>query len=684
MISLDTRSRDILIYLLENIDRISIKQIAETNQLSVDNVNYSLQRIEVWLDLRGKKINKSHDKKVIIVVTEYERHFLLNELRNLSGYSLILSANERQQYISLILLTEKQPMLSKSIAYDLRVSRPTILSDIDRVEEWLNDFNIRLIRKPGTGFLVDGHERDIRNAIEVVLHITLDNVTLLSLCHGQNKSVLSHYPEQGIIKLPIPFALSVDKLMFSGKIIRNIEKQKELNFSDNTYFSLVVFLYIVITRNLEKMYLDDSIQDNVSMENSNEYLIAIKVSAEINQEFDITLQESEIKSIAIRLLGAKPRQSEISSSKQGGALRSDELYESVIIEMISEASKLLHPILAVDQKLMKGLLIHLKPAINRLLYKVPIQNKLLPEIKKRYPYIFSVAKISVQVIEEKYHLVVSDEEVGFIAMHLGAAMERLSMTASEEIRALVVCGGGCATAYLLMSRINAEFPEFNIVEVCSILELTEEKIFSLNLDLIISTIPLGNLSTPTILVSPLLNDNDKKIISNYLSSRHEKSDSPNMNASTQENLILKLLSNESVQTNVSVIDWYDAVNKACLPLLINNSISRKYIIGIKDLLEKHGPYMVIGQHIVLLHAMVGYGVNKLCLSLTTFSPPVVFGHKYNDPVSLAFVFGTVDGESHFQLLSQLSQLLGDQELIQLLIQQKSAEDILQVIKKSLN
>ena len=104
--------------------------------------------------------------------------------------------------------------------------------------------------------------------------------------------------------------------------------------------------------------------------------------------------------------------------------------------------------------------------------------------------------------------------------------------------------------------------------------------------------------------------------------------------------------------------------------------------GINALLEKHGPYMVLSSEIVLLHAMVGYGVNHLCMGLTTFSPPVRFGHKDNDPVSVAIVFGTVDNRSHLKALSQLSQLLGDQRLIQSIKEKGSSAEILKLVDRA--
>ena len=123
------------------------------------------------------------------------------------------------------------------------------------------------------------------------------------------------------------------------------------------------------------------------------------------------------------------------------------------------------------------------------------------------------------------------------------------------------------------------------------------------------------------------------------------------------------MSVEQNKAKIKANNWESAIRKACVPLLANKSIELKYVDGILDLLKRHGPYMVLAKGVVLLHAMIGFGVNRLCMGLTVFDPPVRFEHENNDPVSVAIVFGTVDSRSHIKALSQLSKLLGDSELI---------------------
>ena len=262
-------------------------------------------------------------------------------------------------------------------------------------------------------------------------------------------------------------------------------------------------------------------------------------------------------------------------------------------------------------------------------------------------------------------------------------MERLRTIHADKLRALVVCGGGCATAYMLISRIQAEFPEISVVEVCSMLELTKEKILFANPDLIITTVPLRNISVPNLLVNPLLNDEDKIAISQHLDKIQGSINSANSQETIPGFTIMNLLTDKTIQAGEKAKNWQEGVEKACQPLIAENLIEPKYIEAIIDLLNQHGPYMVLSRGVVLLHAMIGYGVHQLCMGLTTFSPPVRFGHKYNDPVSAAIVFGTVDSRSHLKALSQLSRLLGDSDLIQNICTCRTSKNILDLIQSAM-
>jgi|GEM_PF-1100875 len=685
MSSIDTRSRDILLTLLNSSSPISVKNLAEKLNLSVDSVKYSLRQVNYWLRLRNLTIENNSVNGVSIDLGKKDRAQVISELKNLESFSLTLTPVERQRYILLTLLTQQEPVLSKQLAIVLGVSRPTILGDLDQAEQWLSQFQILLDRRPGWGFTLMGKELDLRHAIETILLETIGEVSLLALYQGEHKSFFTRVNDGNHILTPIPFTLNSLNLDFCGHLVEKIEELSNFFFSDSSHVSLALFLAILISRVKENRIIEPFPEDLISRINERTLEISRETSHRIHQRFKIQVPDDETVNIAMRMLSIRSRQTLSSEDFSMDETLTTEVIEEIVLKMIQEASKILHPILSIDQKLKRGLLVHMKPAINRLVFNLPIRNLLLPEIKAKYPYIFMVSEKTAKILEESIGCSIPEEEIGFIAMHFAAAMERLRTVSDTRIKTLVVCGGGCATAWMLVSRIQAEIPELEVLKVCSVFELSERSLKGFGIDLIISTIPLENLEIPTVVVSPLLSENERDDIKSEIEEIEEKKSAHNHYLAVDSGFsITTLLNKNTIQTQVAAVNWRDAIVKSCKPLLEQGDIDEKYVGGIEDLLVKHGPYMVLAKGVVLLHAMIGYGVNKVCMSLSTYSPPVNFGHPSNDPVFVGIVFGTVDGRSHLKALSQLSRLLGDQEFISLLEKSQNAQEIIGLLAQTVS
>lgn len=112
--------------------------------------------------------------------------------------------------------------------------------------------------------------------------------------------------------------------------------------------------------------------------------------------------------------------------------------------------------------------------------------------------------------------------------------------------------------------------------------------------------------------------------------------------------------------DVAVDDWRQAVKAACRPLVRAGAVTENYPARCVDMVEQHGPYMVVAPGIALAHARPEDGVNRLGLTVVRLAEPVPFGHPENDPVDLVFAFGSPDKEQHLALLKALARgLRGD-------------------------
>jgi mannitol operon transcriptional antiterminator len=177
-----------------------------------------------------------------------------------------------------------------------------------------------------------------------------------------------------------------------------------------------------------------------------------------------------------------------------------------IDRIIAGASARLHPSLAEDEQLRSSLSEHVRRLHVRLRFGLPISNPLQQEVRRRYPDVYRAAAEILAEVGPVAGAEMPVEEVGLLTMYLAGSLERHRLR--PKVRVTVVCPAGMATAWILVSRLVAEFPQIEVVRVVSKaafgIEPGEEP------DLVVSTIPLDNLPAGpmSIVVSPLLREAD--------------------------------------------------------------------------------------------------------------------------------------------------------------------------------
>jgi mannitol operon transcriptional antiterminator len=161
---------------------------------------------------------------------------------------------------------------------------------------------------------------------------------------------------------------------------------------------------------------------------------------------------------------------------------------------------------------------HLVPTITRLSMGMDIRNPILDDIKQHYSTLYQLARECACVIEDELHVTVPDSELGYLAVHLGVAMEDSRSYYSRRCRAIVCCPSGMVTAQLLALRVNREFPDIETADVVSTANLDYEQLLQNGVEMIISTVPLADERIPFVQVSPFLTDAEKDAVWQLLKS----------------------------------------------------------------------------------------------------------------------------------------------------------------------
>jgi PTS system mannitol-specific IIA component/PTS system ascorbate-specific IIA component len=138
---------------------------------------------------------------------------------------------------------------------------------------------------------------------------------------------------------------------------------------------------------------------------------------------------------------------------------------------------------------------------------------------------------------------------------------------------------------------------------------------------------------------------------------------------------------EMLKDNIKVLDevstWEEAIKIAANPLKEGGFINEEYIDAMLQNVVENGPYIVIMPGVAMPHSRPEDGVLKTGMSLLKLSKNVKF--PQNNNVGLIFVLATTDSNKHLELISELTNLLMDDESMEKLFLAKSKKEVLQCI-----
>ncbi|WP_182201520.1 PTS sugar transporter subunit IIA [Paraliobacillus salinarum] len=145
-------------------------------------------------------------------------------------------------------------------------------------------------------------------------------------------------------------------------------------------------------------------------------------------------------------------------------------------------------------------------------------------------------------------------------------------------------------------------------------------------------------------------------------------------------MLKELLPKENLANHNKVDSWEEAIRLASQPLLKQGAIEEQYITNMIDSVNVNGPYIVLNDYFALPHAKAGEAVNKQGMALLTLDHPV---DLKGNPVKLFLVLAAIDSTSHLKALSEISELLMDDEKYKVFIN-GNVDDIYKLINGEVN
>ncbi|MCX7694355.1 MAG: BglG family transcription antiterminator [Caloramator sp.] len=607
--SQDRVDKIVEILLETNQSYITIDEIAEKLNVSNKTVRNDLKVVEKVLFDEGVYVEKKPRYGIRIKVDEEKRVELLQNYKFKSNFIEPYSPQFRRDYILKRLLMKKSNITIAELAQELYVSKVTIHKDIGFVQKWLKEFNLKLIKKTNYGIQIVGDEENFRNAIAHLIVSEKDKEELEEILFNNITTRLDFKTIERLKEL-----VDLDYKLLE-KIVENAEEKMGARFTDDAFISLIIHIAISIKRLKEGN--DISIPQDVVFEikEKEEFKVALEVTKNIEKAFGVKFPKSEVIYILLHILGAKMQQNKKDDVLNlVNNIKEDDLSIDMAKEIIDIAQRSLGTYLEKDEQLLKGLILHLRPTINRLKYGLALRNPVLNEIKENYSEFFGVAWMASTVFNKYLGVKIPEEEIGYIALHIGAAVERNI----KPFKVLVVCSSGIGTSQLLAARIQKSFREIDIIDTISYLEL--EKIKLDEIDFIISTIPISN-TKPVLQVKPILTQNDIKKIEYYINYMKNRKDN-------------KAFLEKLIDEDLIFLDCNFEKQNEVLKFLSNELTKRDYVDKeyYKKLIEREKmTYTSIGNGVAIPHANPEL-VKKSKISLLTLKEPIIWGNEYVDVV----------------------------------------------------
>lgn len=543
----------------------------------------------------------------------------------------------RIQLLLRILLFEKMYVKEDDLAEKLSISKSQLSIDLKNVKERIRKFNLKLEIRPYYGIKLTGSEINLRKFISYYFFDISSNENV------PNVYILDNEQEKDMSNIK--------------EVVNRIFEKYEYHTTLFSYNNLVNHLFLALKRVENNQLISIPNKSLYKLKLNPEYVIAENLVIELQRKFKIKIEEAEKGYITMHLSGKRL----LSYSNEGGIQITPQV-DNLITKMLYRVKNEMNIDLLDDLDLRISLGLHIIPLLKRIRYNLAMKNPLLDETKK-YALGFEAAIVASKVINEEYNCSITEDEVGYIALHFSVGIEKLKYIIQKK-RILLVCSTGRGTAQLLKYRFEKEFTNYiEKLEVTDVMSL--RKMDLSNYDLIASTIPIKTMSnTPVLLIDSLLSKNDLKNIENRLDTNDEIDD------------ISFLFKKELFMTDVMGSSCEDIIRVMCEDIYHYEDVSEGLYESIMKR-EEQAPTdyenLVAVPHPYKSHS------EKSFVTIAILKKPIMWSRR---KVQFIVLFNLANDEAvDMQVFyDKIWRFLSDKEAVNLVIQNKSYDEFLRILK----
>ncbi|MCM3090743.1 MULTISPECIES: BglG family transcription antiterminator [unclassified Cytobacillus] len=593
---MNNRQRELLkILLLHEEGALQIKDLAEDLDCSEKTVRNDLDRLEEFLEESRVSLRRKPGIGISIEIDESERKEMLRSLFSNEQKT----AEERLFEMAFQLLASTKAITLQYWADRYYVPKTTIKKDIDTITYWLQRFDLEVVSKQRIGSLIEGPELKKRNAMAHLSELipTLSN----------RKNI--------VLDLFFSYEIAIVK-----EALKSLQEKYSIGFTAEALDSLLVHALIMVKRIRQKSPVFVQASERATALNRKEYQYAIWFFKQLEEAFGLRFPEAERIYFTWHLISGKRAE----ESEQ--ILQYDQESKEVVRQLVRMMGNLTLFPFEEDPILQNGLAVHMHSVISRIKYGFPITNPLLANIKKMYPYMFSMVILALEEMKDSIGLEIPEDEAAYIVLHFQASIERMEGNRKvEKKKALIVCHMGIGMSHLLEAKIQQQYQDIEIVACIGKREITDA-LKEHKADFIISTVPLEEEDIEYIQISPLFGQEDKNKLSRFVERLKRK-------VSQQQKQInfSAFIVPELIFFNVKKEHRYQVVEMLAMALYDKDYVRKEFIHSAVN--RERNSATTIGGGIAIPHGDPAM-IYKTALAIGIMKEPIEWG---NEQVSLVFM-----------------------------------------------
>lgn len=398
-----------------------------------------------------------------------------------------LPSDGRADLILRRLISANEPVNIYDLMDALYVSDSTIETDLRRVRDSIRLFDLALARHRDKVSL-EGTERNKRRLIS-------------QMVASENPSGFAAFAGSGIISEGYDFPRLT-------RLVSQCLERQGLRADDYGLNNITIHLIVMADR----MHHGKSMPEDETLARTREtpgYLAARLVCSSAGPLSGIDIPDAEIAYLAL-VISSNSTSYDYSFAQEadlGQYIGDDDIALTRTLMGDLERAYHLEPF---DNDFLARISIHIHGMKQRISNGIYAKNPLTARIKSTYPLIYDMGCFLANDLEEKAGVRLNEDEISFLAFHLGAYLEKGSPLHEHATCAFLYVDYHDLQAAAL-SRIKAAFADTLIVE-CS-LPLSACNPAELDCEIVISPVPVDAPNARrVVVVNPILTDEDMETI----------------------------------------------------------------------------------------------------------------------------------------------------------------------------